>query len=322
MDERRTENGAPAAGAEAGGRRVPAGGGRARIAVFPKGYMDELTTGSLTLSEWIAMAAETGAEGLELYPTFLKDTSAAALAAIKEEARRHGLLIPMMCSSPDFTHPDPEFRAGEIEKMKRLIDIMAVLGPDDFRSCRVLSGQARPGLARENGVRWTVESIRALLPYAAERRVHLVLENHYKDGYWQYPEFALPVDIFREIADRIESPWFGINYDPSNALIAGADPIEVLRGVLPRVVTMHASDRYLREGYSLEALQTYSLQGYSEALAHGVIGRGMNDYDEIFRLLAEVRFRGWISVEDGVNGLDEMTESVRFLKMKREAYLT
>lgn len=297
-------------------------GAQARIAVFPKGYMDELTTGRMTLSEWIALAATLDAEGLELYPTFLKDTSGAALAAIKDEARRHGLLIPMMCTSPDFTHPDPGYRANEIDKMKRMIDAMAALGPDDFRSCRVLSGQARPGLARADGVRWTVESIGELLPYAGERRVFLVMENHYKDGYWQYPEFAMPSDMFREIIDQIESPWFGVNYDPSNALIAGEDPLALLRGVLDRVVTMHASDRYLKEGFSLESLQTYSLQGYSEALAHGVIGRGMNDYDEIFGLLAKARFRGWISVEDGVNGLDEMRESVHFLKRKRQEYLS
>lgn len=295
--------------------------GKARIAVFPKGYMDELTDGRLTLTEWIEMAATLGAEGLELYPTFLKDMSAGALANVKEEAERRQLLIPMMCSSPDFTHPDPAHRQQEIDKLKRMIDVMAALGPDDFRSVRVLSGQARPGVTREDGVRWTVECIRELLPYAAERRVHLVMENHYKDGYWHYPEFAMAGDIFREIIDQLDSPWFGVNYDPSNALIAGEDPLELLRGVRDRVVTMHASDRYLREGYSLDALQNYSLQGYSEALAHGVIGRGMNDYDEIFRQLAQVRFRGWISVEDGVNGLEEMRESVLFLKKKREAHL-
>ena len=46
----------------------------------------------------------------------------------------------------------------------------------------------------------------------------------------------------------------------------------------------------------------------------------MNDYDAIFRLLAEVGFDGWISIEDGMNGLDEIARSAEFLKSKRAAY--
>ncbi len=40
----------------------------------------------------------------------------------------------------------------------------------------------------------------------------------------------------------------------------------------------------------------------------------MNDYDAIFRELHGVGFNGWISIEDGVNGLDEMVQSLAFLR--------
>jgi hypothetical protein len=33
-----------------------------------------------------------------------------------------------------------------------------------------------------------------------------------------------------------------------------------------------------------------------------------------------VNFSGWISVEDGMNGLDELRRSVEFLKRKRQQY--
>jgi sugar phosphate isomerase/epimerase len=46
----------------------------------------------------------------------------------------------------------------------------------------------------------------------------------------------------------------------------------------------------------------------------------MNDYDAIFRLLSEVGFGGWISIEDGMNGLDELRRSAEFLKRKRAEY--
>ena len=65
-------------------------------------------------------------------------------------------------------------------------------------------------------------------------------------------EFALPPEIFYRIIDRIDHPRFGVQYDPSNALVAGADHVEVLRRVLDRVVTMHASDRRMAEGHTLD----------------------------------------------------------------------
>ena len=81
------------------------------------------------------------------------------------------------------------------------------------------------------------------------------MENHYKDGTWRYPEFAQPEDIFLEIIEQIDSPFFGVQYDPSNAVVGGFDPIGLLRKVKHRVVTMHASDRYLAPGATLDDLQ-------------------------------------------------------------------
>lgn len=43
----------------------------------------------------------------------------------------------------------------------------------------------------------------------------------------------------------------------------------------------------------------------------------MNDYNEIFKRLKSVDFNGWISIEDGMNGLEEMRQSVDFLKAMR-----
>lgn len=295
---------------------------RPRISVFPKGYMEELSDGRMDLFVWIELAGTLGADGLELYPTFLKDTSEDYLIKVKEAAERENLLIPMMCSSPDFTHPDESFRDNEIHKMKQMIDIIQFLGPEDFQSCRVLSGQRRPEVSKEDGIQWTVDAIQELLPYAESKNVHLVMENHYKDGFWVYPEFAQKSELFLQIINQISSPYFGVNYDPSNSIVADEDPIEVLEAVKNRLITMHASDRYLTEGYTLEDIQKYMQEGYSDALSHGVIGKGLNDYHQIFSILQSVQFHRWISIEDGVNGLHELKESVVFLRDMIDKYFS
>jgi sugar phosphate isomerase/epimerase len=276
--------------------------------------MDDLcVTRTMTLFDWIDLAASLGVDGVEMYPGFFESFESDYLECIKRQLDKHGLEAPMMCASPDFTIPDAEARRAEIEKEKKIIDVTARLGG---RFCRVLSGQRREDVSRADGVRWTVECIKSLLDYAAERNVVLNMENHYKDGYWHYPEFAQQLDVFLEIINQIDSPWFGVNYDPSNAIIAGEDPLQVLAAIKHRVVTMHASDRYLTSGTLEELKSQDGTLGYAKSLKHGVIGQGLNDYDKIFSLLRSEGFDGWISIEDGENGLEELHESVRFLRAK------
>jgi sugar phosphate isomerase/epimerase len=159
------------------------------------------------------------------------------------------------------------------------------------------------------------------LPYAAERSISLVLENHYKDDFWEFPEFAQKMDIFCKLVDSLEHPLFGVNYDPSNTFLAGEDPLELLKRVSHRVLTMHASDRYLKFG-TIEDLRSEEdgAVGYAKRLSHGEIGKGLNDYDAIFTELKRVGFDNWISIEDGVDGMDQLERSVTFLRKKISQY--
>jgi sugar phosphate isomerase/epimerase len=291
------------------------------LAAFPKCYLDDLVVRkTLRVEDWIDRAADAlPIDGLEFYWGFTPHEDPEALARLHERINARGLAMPMMCYSPDFTQPDADARRAEVEKQRRAIEVTAALGGT---LCRVLSGQRRPGVARADGVAMAAECITSLLPAAERWGVTLVLENHYKDGYWQYPEFAQRADVFLELLDAIPaSPFFGVNYDPSNALIAGDDPLALLEAVKGRVVSMHASDRYL-EGGNLDDLRRADAgghAGYAPLLRHGIVGRGLNDYDAIFRTLRGVGFRGWISIEDGDDpaaGMEHLRLSAEFLRAK------
>jgi len=289
-----------------------------RISVFPKFAFDELVAREMSFEQWIRDAANLGGEGIEHYDGFFPSLDAAAVDRIRELIDETGQVTSMICFSPDFTHPDPTERARQVDRQKAAIDLTVRLGA---RHCRTLSGQRYPQLSRADGIARTVDGIRRSLEYAERRGVVLCMENHYKDGTWRFPEFAQPEDIFLEIIARIDSPNFGVQYDPSNAFVGGFDPVRFLEKVKHRVVTMHASDRYVAPGATLEDLKLGDgATGYASALKHGETGKGLNDYDAIFRILAGVNFNGWISVEAGMEGLDEIAGSVEFLKTKRSKY--
>ncbi|MDG2125012.1 MAG: sugar phosphate isomerase/epimerase [Verrucomicrobiales bacterium] len=289
-----------------------------KLAAFPKLHLEALCTprdlGGMPLAEWFELSKTLDIDGLELYPGIVDLHDPATWPTVRQSAADLGLELPMLCCSPDFTHPDPSFRAAEITKQKHWIDLSAALGA---KYCRTLSGQRRPEVSREDGIRYAATSIQECLPYAADKGITLNIENHYKDGFWKFPEFAQPMDIFCDLVEAVgEHPNFGVNYDPSNTILAGEDPLEILDRVKHRVVTMHASDRYLKHGTLEDLANEEGVEGYAERLAHGEIGKGMNDYDAIFSTLNAAGFDSWISIEDGVDGMQQLARSANFLRQK------
>jgi sugar phosphate isomerase/epimerase len=293
-----------------------------KIAAFPKCYIDQIA-GEKTMSvfEWITKARSLDADGLEMYDGFFTSLEPGYLESVGEAIAQAGFTMPMLCCSPDFTNPDPDARKRAIDREAELIGVARRLG-GPRTVCRVLSGQRYPDVSRRQGLDWVIDSIEQVLAVAREQDVVLGLENHYKDGFWNYPEFTQKQDVFLELLAAIpDRDHFGVQYDPSNAIVAGDNPIELLRAVADRVVSMHASDRFLAEGTTLDDLrQNDGTLGYSPNLLHGVTGQGLNDYHSIFRILAEHDYRGWISIEDGMNGLDEMAESLAFLRRMIATY--
>ena len=112
------------------------------LAAFPKCYLDHLCVNkTMTLDEWIdKVATELDVDGLEFYWGFTPQDEP-EIRRTRERIEAHGLTMPMMCYSPDFTQPDPAARAREVEKERHVIEVTAQLGG---KLCRVLSGQRRP----------------------------------------------------------------------------------------------------------------------------------------------------------------------------------
>ncbi|MBV9302093.1 MAG: sugar phosphate isomerase/epimerase [Acidobacteriaceae bacterium] len=285
--------------------------------------MEQIVSGRMSVFEWIEMARQLDADGLEMYDRFFKSLEDNYIDGVREAIHAAGFAMPMLCCSPDFTSPEPDKRKAEIAREAEMIRITLRLGGPGA-ACRILTGQRYPEVSWEQGKEWVLDAIEQLLPIAREHDIVLGLENHYKDGFWKYPEFAQRMDRFLEIVKAVpDRSHFGVQYDPSNAIVAGDDPIELLRAVADRVVSMHASDRYLAHDATLDELrQSDGVLGYSEKLRHGVTGQGLNDYDAIFRILAEHNYKGWVSIEDGMKGMDEMAQSLAFLREMSRKYFS
>ena len=203
-----------------------------KISAFPKCYLDKIAgERSMSVFDWIEQAKALDADGLEMYEGFFTSLDHDYIDRVGEAIASAGFAMPMLCCSPDFTHPDLAAR----ESAGR------AAGRDDPRhpAARAASGpsagsspaSATRASSVSEGLDRVVPCIEESLVVAREANVVLGLENHYKDGFWAYPEFAQKREVFLALLDAIpDRTHFGVQFDPSNAIVAGDDPVALARG--------------------------------------------------------------------------------------------
>ena len=96
--------------------------------------------------------------------------------------------------------------------------------------CRVLSGQRYPGLSLAEGLDRVVPCIEAALVVAREARASSSgWKTITRTASGPTPSSPRSADVFLALLDAIpDRDHFGVQFDPSNALVAGDDPVELL----------------------------------------------------------------------------------------------
>jgi len=256
----------------------------------------------------IDRAAELGVEGVDILHRQMdlpeKEPLDAAGRAYLRKLKRHAFIngVDLICVSThqNFVSPKPEEIDKNVEHTKKCIEIAYQLG---VPSIRINTGRwntvdfdtlmanrgIEPVLAghtEEEGFKWCIDAIQRCLPKAEECGVILALENHW--GLARTPEGLL------RIINAIPSPWLGVLMDTGNFL---EDPYVKLKQIAAKTVFVQAKTYFGGgEWYTLEL-----------------------DYKRIGRILAEVNYSGYISLEfEGKESAD--TAVPRSIAMLRKAF--
>lgn len=183
-------------------------------------------TPAMDLFGFVDLAADMGLDAVE--PTayyFPANVDAAYLNKLKLHAFKLGLDVSGTAVGNNFCKPKGPDRDKEIAHVRRWIDHAAIL---DAPVIRVFAGTAPKGVETERAAAWAVESMHAVLPYAAEKGVMLALENH--GGITAKPEQLLA------LVKAIDSPNFGVNLDTGN--FRGPDPYAEMAELAPYAVNV------------------------------------------------------------------------------------
>lgn len=233
----------------------------------------------VSLETVIHKAADLGVAGVDVLHQQMDSEERSYLHHLKRTAFLDGIDLVNLSIHQNFVFPDAERRQQHIDHTIRCIELAYEMGIpcirlnsgrwgtipsfDDLMAARGIEPPVE-GYTDDDAFSWCIDSIEKCLPKAEECGVILALENHW--GLTYHPEGVL------RITQAIDSPWLGVLMDTGNFLEEPYDKLELLA---PHADLVQAKTYFGGgEWYDLDL-----------------------DYKRIARILSDVNYKGYISLE-------------------------
>ncbi len=258
-----------------------------------------------TFGDWpfersFAMVAECGYRGIEIAPftlaEYASDISAKRRAEVRRLAQRHGLEVVglhwLLAKTKGFhlTSADAAVRRKTADYLGELARLCADLGGRIMVLGSPKQRDLAPGMSKADGLKHAADTLHAALPVLEKTNVTVALE----------PLAPVETNFLNTAADAVElmklvdSARCRLHLD-CKAMVAEPMPIpDVIRKYRKEMVHFHANDPN-RQGP----------------------GFGKLDFKPIMKALADIDYRGWVSVEvfDYSPGVERLTrESIEYMR--------
>jgi sugar phosphate isomerase/epimerase len=239
--------------------------------------------------EAAARIAEIGYDGLELMADVPHAWPAGLLEGPKREIRkameqnrlRFSNVNAFMMNAindhrqpywyPSFIEPDEGYRRVRIDHTRRALSLCAELGAPHITT--EPGGPIAPGQTREQAVELFVEALKPLAEHAHKLGVLLLIE----------PEPGLLIettDEYLEIAERLNAPSIGLNFDIGHAFCMSED--------LPRQIAKMAPHT---RHYHLEDIAATRVHH------HMIPGSGAINFPEVIDAIKKTGYDNWLTIE-------------------------
>ena len=178
---------------------------RFHAAICAYSFREQLKSKALTYADIIRMAADLGADGVDLTTYWLPDTTDATLFALRSLAYRSGIALYTIGIRARMAQPTPDLQAAEVETVRKWLAVAERLGAGHMR---IFGGSTPKDATEDQAVAWAVETLKRCAEIAGQKGITLGLED---DG-------GLTTTAARtvEIVKKAGSSWAGINLDVGN----------------------------------------------------------------------------------------------------------
>jgi sugar phosphate isomerase/epimerase len=172
---------------------------------------------------------------------------------------------------PSFIEPDPHYRRARIDHTRRALSLCAELGAPHITT--EPGGPLAHGQGRQSALDLFVEILKPLAEHAHNLGVLLLIEPE--------PELLIETtDQYLEVADRVNAPSIGLNFDVGHAFCVREDLPAAIAKLAPHIRHYHFED--------IAATRVHH---------HLVPGMGAIDFTEVVAAIRKTGYDGWLTVE-------------------------
>ena len=220
-----------------------------------------------------------GFHGVEINSPSTIDRDAALKAAQDTGTKIHGT-IDSVHWKDTLSDPDPAVRARGSEGLKTALRDAKFYGAD---TALLVPGVVKKEVTFEDAWSRSQEEIRKAIPLADELGVKIAIEVVWNN-------FLTKPEQLVKFIDELKSPSVGAYFDCSNMIKYGVPPADWIRAL----------------GH--ERLLKVDFKGYSKDKQWVPIGEGDEDWPEILKALAEVKYDGWMTPEVSAKSRAELQD--------------
>ena len=221
-----------------------------------------------------------GYDGIELNSPGGLDKEACLKASKNLGFPIHGVVNSLHWKQP-FSSQDPAVRDLALKGLQQCILDAHLVGGS---SVLIVPAVVKGGISHQQAWDTSIETIRQALPLAAEKGIHLLIENVWNNFLYD-PKGgnAQSAELLCKYIDEFQSPWIGSYFDIGNHQRFGK-PAEWIRTLGKRIVKLDVKDWGVKPGFCK-------------------IGDGDVDWADVRKALEEIKFTGWATAE--VRGGDQ-----------------
>ena len=190
----------------------------------------------------------------------------------------------------DFAVPrNDELGPSGLRNIAPYLDLAETFGADLIRIC----------MKKEEDIAWAQRASDT----AAERGIRLAHQSHCS-SLFETVEGSL------RVLETVDRPNFGIIYEPANWMIAGEDyGRETIKRLGPHLFNVYVQNHRLNpQGEGV--VQTWN-RGPVRLDHIGLWESGGIDFDEVFQGLADVQYRGYVTIHQAFAGIMSVSEAAR-----------
>jgi len=270
-----------------------------KISVSSYSFQQYIGAGKLAHFDVIQKAHDMGFEAIEFIdlpaPSYEEQVEYAK--KLRAEADRLGMTVNAYTIGGNLYQPTPEACAAEVERLKKQVDIAAILGCSVMRH-DVCYAVGKTGASRSFGLMLPTiaENTRAVTEYAAEKGIKTCTENH---GYIAQDSYRV-----EQLFNAVAHDNYGLLVDIGNFVCADEDNCAAVSRVAPYAVHVHAKDMYKSTEPKPGFGQTRGCNYFKGA----IVGEGDCNVEKCLRILKRAGYDGYCSIE--FEGAEDCIEGI------------